>query len=315
VFLSGQFAFSQASDEQVTLTDHVTTKDVNVLKIGASGVDAFVGVGGPYFDTNGGVHPDGAMGFVLHDLEFGLALLKPTSAADTTSYYAFKASGSVAIVGITGITLRADHLGVEVNGASSGRAIDFSVAPLTIPTGPEEGGVTPNVVLDSASGVMRAFGDVTLVIDNFVYVSGSFSFSSLTDPVSVHLAGAPSTTKMVNILTVGAENVHAFVGIGDPDSNGDGVFNASDNPAAHGAIGVVIHDLDFGLALLKPVDSTDHTSYYALVASAGQISLVGVPSVLDRSTEVLQQKVDKGMPALRLAVERSMRDAGLEVPR
>src|SRR5207249_1239268 len=60
VFLHGQFAISQASGQQVTLTD-ATTKQVNVLKIGASGVDAFVGVGAAsYFDTNGGVHPDGA---------------------------------------------------------------------------------------------------------------------------------------------------------------------------------------------------------------------------------------------------------------
>src|SRR6185295_11003031 len=126
---------------------------------------------------------------------------------------------------------------------------------------------TPHVVIDSALGIMRARGDVTLIIDNFVYVSGTFSFSRLTDPVSAHFATGPD--KQVNILTDGA-----------------GVFDSSDNPAAHGAIGVVVHDLDFGLALLKPVDTGDGSSYYALVASAAQIALVGVPGVILSATQL-----------------------------
>ena len=42
---------------------------------------------------------------------------------------------------------------------------------------------------------------------------------------------ANGTTKTVNVLTVGASNVNAFVGVGDPDSNHDGMFNQNDDPA------------------------------------------------------------------------------------
>src|SRR5204863_7858686 len=87
-------------------------------------------------------------------------------------------------------------------------------------------------------------------------------------------------TKTVNVLTVGASNVHAFVGVGDPDSDHDGDFDSADNPSANHAIGLVVQDLDFGMAMLKPVAIADKSSYFALQANASGISLVGVPGVI-----------------------------------
>src|SRR5207237_676744 len=88
------------------------------------------------------------------------------------------------------------------------------------------------------------------------------------------------TSKTVNVLTVGASHVNAFVGVGNPDSNNDGLFDQNDDPAANGAIGLKITDLEFGLALLKPVAIADASSYYALRANAAGIGLVGVPGVI-----------------------------------
>src|SRR6185503_11026297 len=133
----------------------------------------------------------------------------------------------------------------------------------------------PSMTLGFTAGVIRAFGSVTINIDGFVYVSGSFEFVKSAAPMTVVLSNG--TTKTVNVLTVGASNVNAFVGIGDPDSNHDGVFNQNDNPAANGAIGLAITNLEFGLALFKPVALADRSSYFALDATANGIALVGVP--------------------------------------
>ncbi|MBT8143978.1 MAG: hypothetical protein KJO55_04710, partial [Gammaproteobacteria bacterium] len=309
VHVSGEFAFKKTT-EQVVTDENGDTIEVNALTIGANNVNAFVGVGGPYFvDSNGDGkidetderQTDGAMGLVLDDLEFALALFKPTvdagspnSAAEKArSYYALKASGGAEIVGIDGITIRADLIGVEVNGASTSEqsapvppAIDFvetyGAAGLAVDTGPDpdgEGGIdAPSINLDFVGTSLRAFGDVTLIIDNFVYISGEFEFSKSSVPQSVNLTDG--TTKTVNILTVGANEINAFFGTGDPDSNGDGMFDLADDPEANGAIGLQIQDFDFGLALLKPVATADRSSYYALEASAANISLVGVPGVI-----------------------------------
>jgi hypothetical protein len=218
------------------------TKQVNIMKIGASGVNAFVGVGGPYFvdsnddgviDENDTPASDGAMGFVLSNLEFGLALMKPTALGDTTSYYAVKASGGAEIVGVTGITIRADALDVAINGASApatGGAtptappvVDFQ-SELPRDRGPERHDrprprrrrrpPAPSVLLDFDSSDIKASGEITLAIDGFVYVSGLFEFRKSGAPQQVTLTNG--TSKTVNVLTVGASHVNAFVGTGEP---------------------------------------------------------------------------------------------------
>ena len=145
VYLSGQFAFSKAGPVDVILSDASIKENMSVLRIGASDVDAFVGVGGPYFvdkdgldndgdtliDEAGEIQPDGAMGVVLSDLEIALALVKPVveknpttglpvGPVDNSSYYALTASGGVEIVGIDAVTIRADILTVSVNGGTDG---------------------------------------------------------------------------------------------------------------------------------------------------------------------------------------------------
>ena len=311
--VSGQFSFAQSGTPQtVKIAGSATTKQVNVMTIGASDVNAFVGIGGPYFvDSNGDglidesdtPESDGAMGFVLRNLDFALALFKPTNpAVDKSSYYAIQASGGAEVVGIDGITIRADVLGVQINGgkdnAGLAQALDLKNSPsfaatagLVVQTGLDPDGAgdleAPTIKLDFTAGVIRAFGSVTLIIDNFVYVSGNFEFVKSAAPLTVVIGSGPgAVSKTVNVLTVGASNVNAFIGVGDPDSNGDGLFNQDDDPEANDAIGLAITNLEFGLALFKPVALADRSSYYALRASANGIALVGVPGVSIAATDL-----------------------------
>ncbi|MBK8118786.1 MAG: hypothetical protein IPK39_05850 [Sulfuritalea sp.] len=234
------------------------------------------------------------MGFVLRNLDFALALFKPVNTtADKSSYYAISATGGAEVVGIDSITIRADVLGVEINGgkdnAGVAQALDLKSSPsfaatqgVVVQTGIDPDGVgdlvAPLITLGSTGNVLKAFGKVTLAIDNFVYVSGAFEFVKSADPLTVVLSNG--TSKRVNVLTVGAGAVNAFVGTGNPDSNSDGLFDSHDNPAANGAIGLSITNLEFGLALFKPLATADTSSYYALQARAKQIGLVGVPGVI-----------------------------------
>ena len=66
-------------------------------------------------------------------------------------------------------------------------------------------------------------------------MSGKFSFEKGSEQTVILADNTPNTladnpTKRVSVLTVGAKDVNAFVGTGDPDSNGDGKFDSNDAP-------------------------------------------------------------------------------------
>jgi hypothetical protein len=110
-------------------------KQLQFLTIGASDLRAFVGSGpywidadgdGEYFDINpdtGERTPEAideeAIGLVLDDLDFGMAIMMPTLAFDPARYIALRASAStVSFTGVDGLTIRADEILVEVNMSS-----------------------------------------------------------------------------------------------------------------------------------------------------------------------------------------------------
>ncbi|NQV26997.1 MAG: hypothetical protein HQ518_21820 [Rhodopirellula sp.] len=135
-------AIEKGPDREVTLADGITTKEVSVLTLGASGLDAFAGIG-PYFvDSNGDGSIDGsdtpsadAVGLKITNLNVGLALMAgsditaiPDVSADPDGYVNYLAS-YVALTGTAeqaeivgaGDALTAEILGlsVEVNQARS----------------------------------------------------------------------------------------------------------------------------------------------------------------------------------------------------
>ena len=87
---------------------------------------AFVGIGGPYWtaDDNGTVTVDpvsseDAIGLVIEDFDFGLAIMQPTNKLDFVKYFALKATAeSISLVGIDDVTVDANRLLVELNQSS-----------------------------------------------------------------------------------------------------------------------------------------------------------------------------------------------------
>ncbi len=298
-FISGNFDFEKGATQSVTVgTSDPVTENMSAMEVGVSNVYAFAGVNGPYWIMNGNgsirgptaSESIGAMGLALSQASLGLALLKPlpTTALPnpTISYLALKVSGSVAFVGINGLTLSANNLSIEVNQATDSQnpnstvpAVNLTSSSISIPT---DANPADNIPLNFASGpILAAQGTVTIAISQFVYLTGSVSFTKgATQAVTLTGAGG---TKDVSVLTVGASNVYAFAGIGGPYwvTNPDGSVQA---PSSTTAVGVALGNLSFGLALLEANDGS--ASYYALNASAASVALIGVAGVTLSATSL-----------------------------
>jgi len=154
------------------------------------------------------------MGLVLTNLEFGLALLKPTDASDTTSLLRLERERSVAVVGVEGSrsgptsspsksTVRAGTRESSISQATfnDGNATN-NPDGLKVQTGPDPDGSgeaeAPFVLLDFEDAFIKASGFVTLVIENFVYVSRQLRVQKSDTPETVGLTNG--TTKTVNVL-------------------------------------------------------------------------------------------------------------------
>ena len=145
VAVSGNFVFEQGEVLQDQALDNGETADLAVMKIGASDVYVFLGTGGPYWidsDTDGDIDEDdepaaaGAIGLALGGVDVAIALLKPTGAAPTRSFFAVKAhADSIALVGVDGVTLSGTDIDIEVNGGS-----DKSLTPAQIAAGVDRAG-------------------------------------------------------------------------------------------------------------------------------------------------------------------------------
>ena len=238
-------------------------------------------------------------------------------------------------------------------GASTPPAIDWATSFPDIDgeDGPDKigmevptGGTNPDVLIANSGfliggGVSR----FTLRISDFVHLVGSFYFEYATvDPMPMtaglidtsllnqipdptgqlaNFIGCPeddatcAAGKQLKVLTIGAENVHAFFGMNGPywvDSTSgefqNGVIDR--NPAGHAragqiidaetnddAVGLVLDDVDFALALFTPVNQLDPTRYIALQASAAKVALVGIDG-LTASGEGINVELNISTPML-----------------
>ena len=110
-------------------------------------------------------------------------------------------------------------------------------------------------------------------------------------------------------MTLGAADVHAFIGLNGPywtdldgdhqiswtaangntltaaeaDTNHNGKVDVGESAELNGdATGLVIDDFDFGMAIMRPTNPADFAKYFALKATANEITLVGVEDVRSR---------------------------------
>ena len=242
VHVSGGFSVEPGKETTVTLQDpdgggqqSAQTRTVTLMKIGVSHGRLFVGVGGPYWqdsNNNGGFDAAdqpaaaGAMGVVMEDVAFALALLKTVQVNGQPieeSFYALKASGGVRFVGIDGFDIRAKQMDIEVNGSRGPPGVTVPVVDFAASfTNPDQTkglristGSSPSdfILLDFASPFLRVRGLATIRVSEFIHVSGSFDIqpgqelnTTLTD----------NTSQRVTALQIGAGQVRAFVGIGGP---------------------------------------------------------------------------------------------------
>ena len=96
-------------------------------------------------------------------------------------------------------------------------------------------------------------------------------------PFAIPATGA--TTAELSFMTIGASNVHAFIGMNGPYWTDTGRRHRHDRRRTRStddAIGLVIDDFDFGLAIMRPTSPLDFAKYFALKATANGIKLVGV---------------------------------------
>jgi len=160
------------------------------------------------------------------------------------SFFALKATGSVALIGITGLTASIDTATIEINDARPAttgaipHAINFSAHPLVVATGP-----ATSQTLDFAGPLFRASGNVKISIGGFVYLAGSVTFEKGTTLTAQPLTGGGTVD--LTALTIAATGVNAFVGNGFVDANGDGILDTGTS-----AIGLSLSGVSFGLALL-----------------------------------------------------------------
>ncbi|MHC4396401.1 MAG: hypothetical protein ACYS1A_12170, partial [Planctomycetota bacterium] len=242
VHISGNFTFQKGQELGVTVIGEVLPVDVSLMTIGASEVYAFVGLGGPYWvdsDDDGFViDPDtaGAIGLAVDNVEFALALAKPTEPDATESYYALKATGAVELVGVTGVTLSANDILIEVNattGDDPNAVIDFDASfagdGLEVKTG--DGKVEH---LNFTEDKLLAMGHFVLTIADSINIEADLSFELTTNEYDVQI---------IKVAFAGAKIF--FGGTNETDSivwieNGTGLFVINDKGMA-GELSITPH--------------------------------------------------------------------------
>ena len=248
----GSFSLSYNPTASTSLTlSNGSTKNATELTLGATGATLFAGINGPTSNSS-------AVGFTLSNATLGIAIFEST---DGNSYYALNTSGGTAgVTGLTGLTLSASNLDLQVNSGtdSSGAAIDFSHSTIAV-TNP--GGVT----LAFTGPEFEASGAVNLILGSggnvFMTVSGDLAIQSTTISTSepeVTLGG--NGLGGTQLLTIGGSNLSANVGL----------INSTDDSLI---AGVSLMDLTIGMAVV----STGGNTYWGLDSTASSVSLKGLP--------------------------------------
>ncbi|NDG42542.1 MAG: hypothetical protein EBY28_25120, partial [Betaproteobacteria bacterium] len=203
--VDGVFQVSNTLVPSLKLSDGKTV-EARRWVIGASHLDAFVGLNGPYLidsNHNGSLNDEtpnrSAAGFQLTGVDLAMAVYFERPAAPVNGAAAAVARGWVSLkatsesateVGLPLIKMDASNLAVAVNlGTDAKTVVDYSGAPLLVVTGDVtvasagNPSVAKNLTLDfnGTNGTfVRASGDFKLQIADFFYASGSLGFEKST---------------------------------------------------------------------------------------------------------------------------------------
>ncbi|TPW07498.1 MAG: hypothetical protein FD127_4480, partial [Acidimicrobiaceae bacterium] len=235
-----------------------STVEVSGITLGGDGIDAFVGIGPFFIDSNNdGVIDDSddtsdeAIGLTIEDLTFGAALLTEIGPDGHRTFTTVSATAArAALVGVPLLDAEVNLIQIGVNISTDvddpqadAPVLDFrnSDDPFVVKTGGRD---TPLGFDRRVIGAQA--GLVTLAVSDFVFLQGSFLFEQSVEQVTL----TNGVSLAVDVLTIGGAGISAFAGMGPyfVDSDGDGRITKNDE-TADDAVGVAIEGLRFGLGI------------------------------------------------------------------
>ncbi|MGV2341201.1 MAG UNVERIFIED_CONTAM: hypothetical protein LVR18_46840 [Planctomycetaceae bacterium] len=280
--VSGSLAVRK-SDFNLALHDGTKKLDgttaVSLLTVAGTGLTAFAGMNASDATNKAGLN--------LTGVNFALAVA--TETADTKRKWTTLKAGvtSVAVTGITGVTMSSTNLAVQINRkASDSTLADYKTTQntFTLAKG-TNGGADTTIVLDtdgSKGELTEASGTIKIAVQSFFTVNGTFSVRSSHD-TAVTLSNG--TTIDADLLTIGGTNVSAFAGL---------------NGGSATQTGISLGSTDFGLALIT--DRADaKRKFTSLKASAGLATFVGTDSISIKGTD-LAVTINQGIAANTAAI-------------
>ncbi|MEN9776203.1 MAG: hypothetical protein RL322_3273, partial [Pseudomonadota bacterium] len=267
-----RFYLNDGVDTDDVATARAATEiDADLLTIGATGLDAFIGL-------NGGTSQ--AQGLALQDLDLGLALmterLPEGSASAPRQFTSLKAqAGSLSLVGVDGLVATGSDLAVEINrgiavsGGQPDVVVDHAFRQFEVLAGPDA-----YVTLDSDGQfgeLTRASGQIRFDAWGFAAIEGQVSIEQATRAVVLAPVGSSSAeTVQANVLTVTGRELSAFVGT---------------NGGSDDQVGLDLSGADF--ALMLATDRADAgRSWTALKATAASASFDGIEGLSASATDI-----------------------------
>ena len=270
--VSGDFGFEQ-SIRTVKLSDGSEIA-VDLLSLGASDTDAFIGL-------NGG--SENAIGFAATGVNFGLVLATDRLNKDREFLLLQATVDSAAFSGGDGLSIMVGDMSVMIaDTPDSNLVLDFSATPLVIATG------ASSVTLDfdgSQGEIVQVEAHADLDIFGFVQVSGDFAFKKSSGSVTL----TDESKLEADFLAIGATGADAFIGL---------------NGGTDGALGFAATDVEF--ALLLATDQEDAArSWTTLLASAGSVAFVGSDDLTLSGTDLSVEltRASAGAPQIDFLAE------------
>ena len=330
VFVEGSLSLEKTTLASVTVRDGDTSevlRNASLLSIGAANVNAFVGVNGPATIDDGSgnsVHNTEAIGFTTQVETFALALIKPKPATpadpptdppvaptDRRSWMALEANvREAAFIGLGDLfTAKATQLRVSLNqgtgtqadGSPNTSVVDFTQTDrngdgpdgmLTVSVGP---GIDHQITV--AGPEIKASGTLEIAVAGFFFVNGNFAFEKST-LANLKVTDGITEENIANasLLTIGASDVPAFVGVNGPAQIADENNNLVDNPNALGFAVTVDY---LALALVKPpaseaTSAVDGRSWMALDVGASQPRFLGLGEDFTLNVGSLALSINRG---------------------
>ena len=285
--------------QTVTNTLQSTTDPMSYMTIGVSGGSIFAGVNGPASNSN-------AEGVSITGVNLALAIVHDTASSGTyagsTFFGVSENGGSVSVVGLpTGFQATASNIAVNVNGAvnSSGTLTSSLSTPywlnfdstFTAGTGLGVTVGSGTINLDYQQLEIQASATMTLNFDNFIYISGNFTFlsggvSTANSGNNLVLTDGTQNTTMSSVLEIGGSDVNVFVGVnGAPAPIG----TSTTSIGVELSYTAGVDDTSFALAL---VNGSDGAVYYGLTVNGGIFTPVGLPTNFQLTTSNFEVNIN-----------------------